>query len=87
MLLAGSSRRIVIDDFYDRGKRDLYDLAIGPLDFYARRGQGLGGLHTAHDAADAVTVLSHDLNVGLAVKRLQRRQGPGYFHSVAFKTN
>src|SRR5882762_6426405 len=84
----GSSRRIVVDDFYDRGKADLYDLAIGTLDFDARRGQGLGSLHAAHDAADAMTIFSHDLDVGFAVERPQRRQGLGYFHSVAFtKTN
>ena len=74
----------MIDDLDNRGEADLDDLAISALDFYARRGQGLGSLHTADDAADAITIFSYDLNVAFAVKRLQRRQGPGYFHLVAF---
>jgi hypothetical protein len=83
---SSSTRRIVIDDFDDRGKRDLYDLAIGALDFYARRGQGLGTLHAAHHAAHSMPIARHDFYIAFAVERLQRRQGFGHFHSISVAT-
>ena len=75
--------RIVIDDFDDGGKRNLYHLAIGALDFHAGRSQRLRGFHAEHDAAHAMAIARYNLDIGFAVKRSERRQGPGNFHSIS----
>jgi GNAT superfamily N-acetyltransferase len=79
-----SSRWIVINDLDDGGERYPYDLAVGALDSYAGRAEGLAGFHAAHDTADAMPVAGHNLDIAFAVKRPQRGQGLGDFHSVAF---
>src|SRR5205807_8490523 len=78
--VGGLSRGIVIDDFGNRRERNLYDLAVGALDLDARRRQRLRRFHAAHDAADAVALLRHDLNIAFAVEWLKRCQRPGDFH-------
>src|SRR5436853_5172629 len=78
--LSGLSRGIVIDDFGNRRERNLYDLAVGALDLDAWRRQRLRRFHAAHDAADAVASLRHDLNIAFAIKWLKRCEGPGDFH-------
>ena len=78
--LSGLSRGIVIDDFGNRRERNLYDLAVGALDLDAGRRQRLRRFHAAHDAADAVASLRHDLNIAFAIKWLKRCEGPGDFH-------
>src|SRR5687767_4303950 len=71
---------IVIDDFDNRRKRDFDDLTVGAFDFHAGRRQRLSCLHTPDDPTDAGTVTGDDFDVAFAVKRLQRREGFGYFH-------
>src|SRR5713226_693735 len=79
------ARWIVIDDFDDRRERDLHNLAVGAFDLDARRGQRLSCFHAAHDAAHALAIPRHNLNVAFAVERSQRRQGLGDFHSDSLR--
>jgi hypothetical protein len=74
--------RIVVDDLNDRGKRNLDDLAVAAFHFHARRSQRLGHFHTAHHAAHADAVARDNLDIVLAVKRLQCRQCSGDFHNL-----
>src|SRR5712692_576517 len=76
-----SARWIVIDDLDDCRERNLHNLAVGAFDLDAWRGQRLGCFHAAHHAAHALAIPRHNLNVAFAVKRSQRRQGLGDFHS------
>ncbi len=72
----------MISDLRDIRERDLDDLAAFALDLYAGGGQGLRRLHALDDAAHALAVRGHDLDIVLAVKWLKRSQGFGDFHYV-----
>ena len=83
-LLPGGGRsgtRIVVFDFSDRGKRNLYNFAIGTLDLHTRCRQGLGGFHAAHNPTDPTPVDGDNFDVVLTVERLEGRESFGYFHS------
>src|SRR5688572_8349197 len=71
---------IVINDLDDRSKRDLDDLPVGTLDFYARLGQRLCRFQALHRAANARAVVRHYFDVVFLIERLKGRQGFGYFH-------
>lgn len=75
------TRWIVVDDFDDFPKRNLYQLAVGAFDLDGRRSQRLGCFHAAHDPAHAVSIARHYLDICFAVKLSQRRQGLSNFHS------
>lgn len=70
----------MILDFGDGGKGDLHDLAVGAFDLDAGSGERLGGLHAFHCSAHSPAIDCNNLDVVLAVKRLQRRECLGYFH-------
>jgi hypothetical protein len=71
---------IVINYFGDEIEGDFDYFTIGPLNFDAGGGQGLGGLHAAHHAAHAMPVGGYNFDIAHAVERLQGRQGLGHFH-------
>ena len=70
----------MIFDLGDGREGDLHDLTIGTFDLYAGSSEGLGSLHASHGSAHSPAVRCNDLDVVLAVKRLQRRECFGYFH-------
>jgi hypothetical protein len=70
----------MIFDLCNGREGDLYDLAIGGLDLHTGSGESLGGLHAANCPAHSPAVGRYNLDVVLAVKRLQRRECLGYFH-------
>ena len=76
-------------DLGDGGERDFDYLSVSTQHFYARRRERLSVLHTAHRAADALSVGSNDFNIVFTVQRLQSRQRLRYFHlestSMRFK--
>jgi len=72
----------MVDNLDDGRERDFHNLAVRPLDLNAGRGQCLSGLHAADDAAHTITVARHNFDVAFAIERLERRQGPGNFHSA-----
>ena len=71
---------IVIFDLRYCGKRNLHDLAICNLDFYAGSGEGLGGFHASHCATHAPAVRRNNLHIVLPVQRLQSGECFGDFH-------
>lgn len=68
-----ANKLVVVFYFGDFGKWDLDDLAIGTFNFDARSCQGLGGFHAPNCAPHSLAVECYDLNIILAVKRLQCR--------------
>src|SRR5918993_2805516 len=70
----------MVDDFGDGGEGDFDEFAVRALDFDGGARQRLRLLEAADDAADARARLGHDLDVVLAVERLERRQSLSYFH-------
>jgi len=67
------NKLVVVFNLGDRRKWDLYDLAIGTFNFDARSGKGLGGFHAPNRAAHAPPVERYNLDIVLAVKRLECR--------------
>lgn len=74
---------VVIFDFGDLGKGDLYNFAVCTFHLDARCGEGLSGFHAAYHAAHALAVNRNNLNVVFAVKWLQGSQGFSYFHVLS----
>lgn len=62
---------VVVYDFGDDRERNFDDLAVGALDFDARRGQRLRHLHTVNDATYALAVGRDDLDIVFAVEGFQ----------------
>ena len=71
----------MILDLRYRRKRYLHNLTVCNLNLDAGSGEGLGGLHASNCATHAPAVGRNDLDVVLAVKRLQCRECLSDFHS------
>lgn len=64
----------------------LYDLAVRDLDLDAGCGERLGGLHTANCSTHTPAVGGNDLDVVLAVERLQSCERFSYFQNLISST-
>ena len=73
--------QVVVFDFRDRRKRNLHDLAICNLDFYAGSSEGLGGFHAPNYATHSPTVNGNNFHVVLAIEWLQSRECLRDFHN------
>lgn len=71
----------MVFDLRYSGKRDLHDLAICDLDFYAGSGEGLGGFHAANCATHAPAVGRNNLHIILTIKGLESRECLSDFHN------
>src|SRR5947209_18525786 len=74
---------VVINDLRDGGEGDFDEFAVGALDLDAGACERLRLLEAADDAAHARARLGDDLDVVLAVERLERSQCLGHFHSCS----
>jgi hypothetical protein len=74
----------MVFDFSDRGKGYLYDVAVRAFNLHTWSRQCLRGFHASHNASDVASVESNNLDVVLAVERLECREGLGDFHSSYF---
>lgn len=61
---------VVVFDFGDCWKRNLYDPAVGAKYFDAGGGQGLSAFHTPNRASDSPPISSDDFYVVSAIQRL-----------------
>src|SRR5215203_870431 len=69
----------MVDDLGDVREVDFDNFAVGAFDLDAGACERLRLLEAAHDAANARARLGDDLDVVLAVERLERREGLSYF--------
>ena len=76
-----SGGHVVVLNFRDCRERDLHDLPARDLDLHARCGERLGGLHASHCPTHAPAVRRNNLHIVLAIKRLERCECLGNFHS------
>src|SRR5205085_7040863 len=73
-------QRVMVNDLRDDGEGNFNQLAVWALDLDARECERLRLLEAADNAAHARARLGHDLDVVLAVERLERRESFGHFH-------
>ena len=70
----------MVFDFRDGWKGDLHKVAVRAFDLYAWRRQGLGRFHAAHRSSYSPAIERNDLDIVLAVERLECRQCFRNFH-------
>lgn len=75
----------MIFDLGDGREGDLHDLTVRTFDLHTGSGKRLGGLHAANGSTHSSAIGCDDLDVVLAVKRLQRRECLGYFHRCVLR--
>jgi hypothetical protein len=75
---------IVILDLRDRGKRYFNYFTIRAFHLHAGGREGLSGLHAPNNAPDALSINRYNLDIVLAVERLQGSKCFGNFHAGFF---